>query len=58
MVVVKGLEGIGGEQTVHALALALVVSLTAADEEFEIVLRILDIADFVIIIDEVARGIG
>lgn len=41
-------------QTVHALALALIVSLVSGYEVLEIVLWIFDIANFVILIDEVA----
>lgn len=44
----------GGKQTVHGLALALVVALGAVDKVFEVVLWVFDAADLIFVVDEVA----
>lgn len=48
----------GGGQTIHTLALALVVALGAVDEVFEVILWVFDAADLVVVVDEVAREGG
>lgn len=44
-------------QTIHALALALVVALCAVDEVFEVVFWVFDAADLIFVVDEVAVNV-